>query len=122
MVRWLEPEESHTAVEGRGPRRLHADLDRRHPGSAFARPGSGGGPAPTARSLNSSGSCQHPMKTLANCSHRQPDALGDRRLHAYTFNMKSERPKPASTPCLCNALRQATRAVSRLYDDELRGI
>jgi DNA-binding MarR family transcriptional regulator len=25
------------------------------------------------------------------------------------------------TPCLCNALRQASRAVSRLYDDELRG-
>ena len=28
----------------------------------------------------------------------------------------------ASTPCLCNALRQASRAVSRLYDDELRGV
>jgi DNA-binding MarR family transcriptional regulator len=24
------------------------------------------------------------------------------------------------TPCLCNSLRQASRAVSRLYDDELR--
>ena len=35
--------------------------------------------------------------------------------------MSGERPKPASTPCLCNALRQATRAVSRLYDEELRG-
>src|SRR5262245_24230921 len=35
--------------------------------------------------------------------------------------MKSERHQPASTPCLCNALRQATRAVSRLYDEELRG-
>ena len=35
--------------------------------------------------------------------------------------MSSERPKPAATPCLCNALRQATRAVSRLYDEELRG-
>jgi DNA-binding MarR family transcriptional regulator len=35
--------------------------------------------------------------------------------------MSSERPKPATTPCLCNALRQATRAVSRLYDEELRG-
>jgi DNA-binding MarR family transcriptional regulator len=34
--------------------------------------------------------------------------------------MSTERPKPTSTPCLCNALRQATRAVSRLYDDELR--
>ena len=36
--------------------------------------------------------------------------------------MSSERPKPASTPCLCNALRQADRAVSRLYDEELRGV
>jgi DNA-binding MarR family transcriptional regulator len=35
--------------------------------------------------------------------------------------MNSERPNPAATPCLCNALRQATRAVSRLYDEELRG-
>src|SRR5258708_36140115 len=30
--------------------------------------------------------------------------------------------KPAATPCLCNALRQASRAVSRLYDEELRGV
>jgi DNA-binding MarR family transcriptional regulator len=36
--------------------------------------------------------------------------------------MSSERPKLASTPCLCNALRQATRAVTRLYDEELRGV
>jgi DNA-binding MarR family transcriptional regulator len=36
--------------------------------------------------------------------------------------MSDERSKPAATPCLCNALRQATRAVSRLYDEELRGI
>jgi DNA-binding MarR family transcriptional regulator len=36
--------------------------------------------------------------------------------------MSSERPKPAATPCLCNALRQATRAVSRLYDEELREV
>jgi DNA-binding MarR family transcriptional regulator len=36
--------------------------------------------------------------------------------------MSSERPKPASSPCLCNALRQATRAVSRLYDEDLRGV
>src|SRR5215470_13428492 len=35
--------------------------------------------------------------------------------------MSSERAKPAATPCLCNALRQATRAVSRLYDEDLRG-
>jgi DNA-binding MarR family transcriptional regulator len=34
--------------------------------------------------------------------------------------MELETPSPAHTPCLCNALRQASRAVSRLYDDELR--
>jgi DNA-binding MarR family transcriptional regulator len=36
--------------------------------------------------------------------------------------MRSERPKPTCTSCLCNALRQATRAVSRLYDEELREV
>ena len=36
--------------------------------------------------------------------------------------MSSERNELAATPCLCNALRQATRAVSRLYDEELRGV
>src|SRR5262245_7406024 len=36
--------------------------------------------------------------------------------------MSLEQPKPVSTPCLCNALRQASRAVSRLYDEELRGV
>jgi hypothetical protein len=36
--------------------------------------------------------------------------------------MRPERHKLASTPCLCNSLRQASRAVSRLYDDELRGV
>ena len=36
--------------------------------------------------------------------------------------MRTERHKLASTPCLCNALRRASRAVSRLYDEELRGI
>jgi DNA-binding MarR family transcriptional regulator len=35
--------------------------------------------------------------------------------------MSGERLKPVATPCLCNALRQAARAVSRLYDEELRG-
>jgi DNA-binding MarR family transcriptional regulator len=36
--------------------------------------------------------------------------------------MRSEQYKPAATPCLCNALRQADRAVSRLYDEELRDV
>src|SRR5712691_6507500 len=36
--------------------------------------------------------------------------------------MRSEQLRPAATPCLCNALRQATRAVSRLYDEDLRGV
>jgi DNA-binding MarR family transcriptional regulator len=30
--------------------------------------------------------------------------------------------QPDAGPCLCNALRQASRAVSRLYDDELRAV
>jgi DNA-binding MarR family transcriptional regulator len=30
--------------------------------------------------------------------------------------------KLVASPCLCNALRQASRAVSRLYDEELRGV
>jgi DNA-binding MarR family transcriptional regulator len=31
------------------------------------------------------------------------------------------RPQPTLTPCLCAALRQASRAVTRIYDAELRG-
>ena len=30
--------------------------------------------------------------------------------------------EPYGTPCLCNALRQTSRAVSRLYDEELREV
>jgi len=33
-----------------------------------------------------------------------------------------DRRQPVATPCLCNALRQASRAVSRLYDEELRAV
>ncbi len=36
--------------------------------------------------------------------------------------MSAERPKPAATPCLCNALRRASRAVTRLYDQDLRRV
>ena len=36
--------------------------------------------------------------------------------------MKTGHDKPTASPCLCNALRQASRAVSRLYDEELRGV
>jgi DNA-binding MarR family transcriptional regulator len=36
--------------------------------------------------------------------------------------MSAEKPTPFAAPCLCNALRQASRAVSRLYDQELRGV
>jgi DNA-binding MarR family transcriptional regulator len=36
--------------------------------------------------------------------------------------MSAEHHNPSRTPCLCNALRQASRAVSRLYDEELRGV
>ena len=36
--------------------------------------------------------------------------------------MSVEHSKLMASPCLCNTLRQASRAVSRLYDDELRGV
>jgi DNA-binding MarR family transcriptional regulator len=36
--------------------------------------------------------------------------------------MSSEKAPPAGAPCLCLALRQASRAVSRFYDEELRGV
>jgi DNA-binding MarR family transcriptional regulator len=36
--------------------------------------------------------------------------------------MRTEHHNPSPAPCLCNALRQASRAVSRLYDEELRGV
>jgi DNA-binding MarR family transcriptional regulator len=36
--------------------------------------------------------------------------------------MGTEETPPASVPCLCFALRQASRAVSRLYDEELRHV
>jgi DNA-binding MarR family transcriptional regulator len=36
--------------------------------------------------------------------------------------MKNERDKPTACPCLCNSLRQASRTVSRFYDEELRGV
>jgi DNA-binding MarR family transcriptional regulator len=35
--------------------------------------------------------------------------------------MDTENATRAGVPCLCFALRQASRAVSRLYDEELRG-
>src|SRR3954454_4381807 len=31
------------------------------------------------------------------------------------------KPRPTPTPCLCTSLRQASRAVTRIYDAELRG-
>jgi DNA-binding MarR family transcriptional regulator len=36
--------------------------------------------------------------------------------------METPGAKLLASPCLCNALRQASRAVSRLYDDELRDL
>lgn len=36
--------------------------------------------------------------------------------------MHRKHPNRLTTPCLCNALRQASRAVSRLYDAELRDL
>jgi DNA-binding MarR family transcriptional regulator len=36
--------------------------------------------------------------------------------------MTAEKTSPAGVTCLCLALRQASRAVSRIYDEELRGV
>jgi DNA-binding MarR family transcriptional regulator len=36
--------------------------------------------------------------------------------------MNAETTSPEGVPCLCFALRQASRALSRLYDEELRGV
>ena len=36
--------------------------------------------------------------------------------------MGAEKKMPVGIPCLCGTLRQASRAVSRLYDDELRSV
>jgi DNA-binding MarR family transcriptional regulator len=36
--------------------------------------------------------------------------------------MGTERTSPVDVPCLCFTLRQASRAVSRLYDEDLRGV
>jgi len=36
--------------------------------------------------------------------------------------MSRKRPRLIASPCLCDSLRQATRAVSRLYDDEMRKV
>jgi DNA-binding MarR family transcriptional regulator len=36
--------------------------------------------------------------------------------------MNAENPSQSGVSCLCLALRQASRAVSRLYDEELRGV
>jgi DNA-binding MarR family transcriptional regulator len=36
--------------------------------------------------------------------------------------MSAEKTPPADVVCLCFALRQASRAVSRLYDEELRSV
>jgi DNA-binding MarR family transcriptional regulator len=36
-------------------------------------------------------------------------------------NQAAGNPHPTATPCLCAALRQASRAVTRIYDAELRG-
>jgi DNA-binding MarR family transcriptional regulator len=36
--------------------------------------------------------------------------------------MTVKRHNSDASPCLCGALRQASRAVSRLYDEELRGV
>jgi DNA-binding MarR family transcriptional regulator len=50
------------------------------------------------------------------------DPLDARRLAAYTCNMGAEKKHLVGERCLCNDLRKASRAVSRFYDEELRGV
>jgi DNA-binding MarR family transcriptional regulator len=48
--------------------------------------------------------------------------LDNPRLPVYTALMGRSGQKPFATPCMCNALRQTSRAVSRLYDEEFRKV
>ena len=50
------------------------------------------------------------------------DPLDSGRLAAYTSIMSAQINPQECVSCLCYALRQASRAVSRLYDDELRTV
>src|SRR5205807_3606055 len=59
---------------------------------------------------------------LPQGSQTTPAGLDKCPLLAYTHGMGSVQSKPTASPCLCNVLRQASRAVSRLYDEELRGV
>jgi DNA-binding MarR family transcriptional regulator len=53
----------------------------------------------------------------------RPSRRFDKRiLHAYTCMVATEVRGSTASPCLCDALRQASRAVSRLYDEELRDV
>lgn len=52
----------------------------------------------------------------------RPAPLDSRELVAYTSNMSDGESCTNDEACLCLALRQASRAVSRLYDEELRGV
>ena len=49
-------------------------------------------------------------------------ALDYRLLYVYTCNMNAEKSKQYDSRCLCNALRRASRAASRLFDEELRDV
>jgi DNA-binding MarR family transcriptional regulator len=71
--------------------------------------------------------------TIFNCliaAARQVAAQGPHAYLCLTYaiylhihvSMSAKRDTPATTPCLCSALRQASRAVSRLYDEELREV
>ena len=52
-------------------------------------------------------------------------ALDMRTIHVYTWTVIGKRPtpggKPVALPCACASLRRASRAVTQVYDQELRG-
>jgi DNA-binding MarR family transcriptional regulator len=56
------------------------------------------------------------------CPPIEAATIDNLRLPVYTCTMTRAEQEPYATPCLCNALRQTSRAVSRLYDEELRGV
>jgi DNA-binding MarR family transcriptional regulator len=63
-----------------------------------------------------------PIETDGNYQVLGRFTLDPRQLPAYTCYMRAKNSRPVGVSCLCGALRQASRAVSRLYDQELRDI
>jgi DNA-binding MarR family transcriptional regulator len=70
--------------------------------------------------LQACGSKSQSSRATRNGTSSSARPLTNPRLAAHTCNMRTKKQAPVSIPCLCLALRQASRAVSRVYDEELR--